>query len=385
MINVEMAKCLIDRNFFRLKKEEGSGLLKDKLLHLSRMLLAEDDKNEETEGNKFSMYIAKEGPVYTGKGRSPQGYHNIGCEEEGWSWCKITGPNDSSEYYYNDYFEHRKTDYFEYAYAFYFEMFRWKSSELAQNIINGILHCTTLDEIKKRTNELAEEVLDLEEMVRVLEWEQKEEQNESQPADIVTCVKTIILCGYFLYHAVNGTTMAPELTKTMNANFCTCFPEEKIDAEEYMDCFLSVMEESMDCSSEGTLLLMDLLLNVHFSFAMDDNEKTPTLYFFKSKPLKEYKELREQYKETELVAYLDKLVPMLEDPAFMFPGEGLDGFMLVPESCVVEYGYTKEEYICCYYYYERHWESEEEYVNYDYAFSIARKCFEVLLKELQQH
>ena len=178
--------------------------------------------------------------------------------------------------------------------------------------------------------------------------------------------------------------MEPNLLSWMNSNFCLCFPEEEIDAEEYMDCFLTVLEDTADCSQEGTLMVMDLLLNVHFSYAMDHHEKTPTLYFFRSNLLKEYKELREQCEEIELVSYLDKLVPLLEDPAFMFSGEAMDGFVLEAETCVVESGYTKEEYICCYYYYERQWRSEEEYVKFDYAFSIARKCFEVLYKELKR-
>ncbi|MBR2402934.1 MAG: hypothetical protein IKB01_09255 [Lachnospiraceae bacterium] len=74
---------------------------------------------------------------------------------------------------------------------------------------------------------------------------------------------------------------------------------------------------------------------------------------------------------------------MLEDPAFMMPGECLFDFVLEPETCIVESGYTKEEYVCCYYYYERYWESIQEYVTFDYAFSIARKCFEVLFGELK--
>lgn len=383
MISIEMAKCLIDKNFFRMKREEETGILRNKLLHLSRMLLEKENGDTEMEGDKFSFYLAKEGLVFTEEGRAPQEFHNTACEEDGWSWFKITGPNHSSEYYYNEYFDRRKTDYFETSYFIYFDLFRWKSEEVAKRIVENLMRCDSINELKEKINELAVDVLDFEEMVNMIGWIQ-EEAGQEEPTDMSVCVKTMLLCAYYLYHRVNGTAMESNLLSWMNSNFCLCFPEEEIDAEEYMDCFLTVLEDTADCSQEGTLMVMDLLLNVHFSYAMDHHEKTPTLYFFRSNLLKEYKELREQCEEIELVSYLDKLVPLLEDPAFMFSGEAMDGFVLEAETCVVESGYTKEEYICCYYYYERQWRSEEEYVKFDYAFSIARKCFEVLYKELKR-
>ena len=383
MINVDMAKCLIDKDFFRMKREDGTGILRNKLLQLSRMLLAKADGNTEEEGKRFSVYIAKDGPVYAEEGRAAQEYHNTACEEEGWSWFKITGPNHSSEYYYNDYFDKQKTECFETVYFIYFDLFRWKSQEAAKRIIEQLMCCDSVKELKGKINELTVEVLDFEEMVDMIRWIQ-EEAGQEEEADMGVCIKTMLLCGYYLYHRVNGINMDTELLSWMNSNFCICFPEEEIDAEEYMDCFLNVLENTADCSDEGILMVMDLLLNVHFSYAMDHHEKTPTLYFFKSDVLKEYKEVREQHVGNELVTYLDKLVPLLEDPAFMLSGEIMEGFVLEPETCVVESGYTSKEYICCYYYYERHWRSEQEYVKFDYAFSIARKCFEVLYRELKR-
>lgn len=381
MISVELAKLLIDRNYFRFRKEEGEGLLKDKLIHMSRMLLTGDGK--EVEGTEFSMYIANDGLVYSGVGKSLQEFHNTACEEDGWSWTKITGPSSPTEYCYTKYFGGRNTDYFEIAYFLYFDLFRWELLEEAQHRIEPLLHCETLKELKGRVNELAVEVVDFDEIVNMLEWPQSGDVKLSESVNEVVAVKTMLLCAYYLYHGVNGTSMDAELRKLLNKNFCLCFPEEEVDGEEYMDCFLGVLEDVVDCSDEGRLMVMDLILNVHFSYAMDQHEKTPTFYFFKSKPLQEYKSLREKYEGNELVSYLDKLVPMLEDPAFMMPGECLFDFVLEPETCIVESGYTKEEYVCCYYYYERYWESIQEYVTFDYAFSIARKCFEVLFGELK--
>ena len=64
MISIEMAKCLIDKNFFRMKREEETGILRNKLLHLSRMLLEKENGDTEMEGDKFSFYLAKEGLVF---------------------------------------------------------------------------------------------------------------------------------------------------------------------------------------------------------------------------------------------------------------------------------------------------------------------------------
>lgn len=380
MISVNMVKCMIDKNFFRIEREEGMGLLKDKLLQLSCMLLSNGDGKDQ-KGTYFNVYLTPDGPTYTSEGRATQGYYNTACEEIGWSWSKITGPSQSSEYYYSDYFNRRRTDYFEHAYFIYFDLFRFKSLETVRGRLDSLMCCQTLEALRDKINDLAIEVLDYEELVNMIVCA-KEDGREDEEIDMVTVVKTLILCAYYLYHSVNGTSMESDLTKTMNGNFCLCFPEEEIDAEEYMDHFLTVLEGAVDCSEEGMKFVMDLLLNVHFSYATDQHEKTPTLYFYRSKSLKTYKDLREHYAGDELVAYLDKLVPMLEDPAFMIDGIFMDSFMLEPETCVVESGYTNEEYVCCYYYYERNWAEEREYVNFDYAFSIARKCFEVLFQEL---
>lgn len=380
MIDVEMAKCLIDRNFFRIKKE-GGGVLKEKLIHLSRMLLAKDTENEKMEGTEFPIYMTKDGINYNGNGKQSKEYYNIVCEEEGWSWCQITGPNDPSEYYNQDYFDKCDTTCFELAYGLYFEIFRFKDAEASRNMVDRVLGMNIMKELEGYMAPLLGEVFDFNELIAMI----KQKTNEVEKDKVQIHIKTILLCAFYLYHNVNGTIMEEELCETMNTNFCTCFPELERNGEEYMDVFLSVLNDLLDCSQEGICILIDLFLNVHFSYAMDHNEITPTLFCFMSKPLKEYKELREKYAGNELVTYLDKLVPMLEDPAFMFPGETLDYMLLDPGACVVEYGYTAEEYVCAYYYYENPWDSNErEYVNYDYAFSLARKCFDVLLKELKQ-
>lgn len=380
MINVEMAKCLIDRNFFRIK-EEGGGVLKEKLIHLSRMLLAKDTENEKLEGTEFAIYMTKDGINYNGEGKQSQGYHNIGCEEKGWSWCKITGPNDPSEYYYQDYFDKCDTTCFELVYGLYFEIFRFQDTEPSRKLVEHVLGMNTMKELEAYMDPMLGEVYDFHELIDMI----KQDLDEEKKDDLQIHIKTLLLCAYYLYHHVNELVMDDKLCETMNANFRICFPETKRNGEEYMEVFLSVLDDLLECSHEGTSILMDLFLNVHFSYAMDHNEITPTLFCFMSKPLKEYKELREKYAGSELVTYLDKLVPMLEDPAFMFPGEGLDYMLLDPGACVVEYGYTDEEYVCGYYYYEKPWDSNQrEYVNYDYAFSLARKCFEVLLEELKR-
>lgn len=380
MIDVEMAKCLIDRNFFRIKKE-GGGVLKEKLIHLSRMLLAKDTENEKMEGTEFSIYVTKDGINYNGNGKQSKEYYNIACEEEGWSWCQITGPNDPAEFSYQNYFEECDTTCFELAYGLYFEIFRFQETESSRKLVDRVLGMKTMKELEACMGPLLGEVYSFHELITMI----KEEMDGKKMADVKHYIKTLLLCAYYLYHHVNELVMDEELCETMNTNFCSCFPRLERNGEEYMEVYLSVLDDLLECSQEGTSMLMDLFLNVHFSYAMDHNEITPTLFCFMSKPLKEYKELREKYEGNELVTYLDKLVPMLEDPAFMFPGETLDYMLLDPGACVVEYGYTAEEYVCAYYYYENPWDSNKrEYVNYDYAFSLARKCFDVLLKELKQ-
>ena len=111
MIDVELAKRLIDKDFFRTKKQEGAGLLKDKLIQLVRMYMAKEESRD-VEGDTFAFYLTNDGIVYNSDGKTSQGYHNIGAEENGWSWGKITGPNHSSEYYYNEYFGCHNTTYF---------------------------------------------------------------------------------------------------------------------------------------------------------------------------------------------------------------------------------------------------------------------------------
>ena len=258
---------------------------------------------------------------------------------------------------------------------------RGRPLEGAKNVVSQVMAGTTIEEVEKVIDRLAYDGLDFQEFLATLEWDSEECSEEE--LDLLGGVKMLVLCAYYLYHYGNGTEMEEDLLRTMNASFSRSVVREELDAEEYMDCFLDVLQDTIECSMKGTRIILDPLLNVHFSYSMDQHEKTSTLFVYKSKPLKEYKLLREMGKDSILVSYLDRLVPMLEDPAFMFPGEELEYFNLEPESCVVNYGYTDEEYICGYYYYERQWETEREYVNYDFAFSIARKCFEVLLAQLK--
>lgn len=380
-MNVELAKNLIDHEFFSSRKEESSNLLREKLTQLMRMYLEKDEK-EKCEGEEFFVQLTKDGLIYKAYGKTSQGYQNIGAKESGWDWNLITGPNTSSEYCYSNFFNGHSTEHFESAYAFYFHLFREMRPEGAKEIVERMMACKEVEEMQNLIDRFVVEVLSLDEIMENIRW-LEEESFEGGEVDELDVLKMLVLCGYYLYHYIDGTRMEEDLLKKMNDTFFPYFAEEDMDAQDYMDSFLDTLEEELDCSIEGKRLIMDLIFNVHFSYSVDAGGQTPTLYFYKSYPLLEYKKLREQCSDTELVAYLDKLVPMLEDPAFMFPGDTLDYFFLESDSCVVSYGYTKQEYVCAYYYYDNSWEDKEDFVKFDFAFSVARKCFEVLLAQLK--
>lgn len=380
MISVEMAKSLIDHNFFHAKKGEKETLLKEKLIQFVRMYAEKGDKNP-VEGKEFSVHLTKDGLVYNQRVGYSQEYRNIGANENGWDWSYITGPNSSSEFYYNGTFGNHSSTYFEFAYAIYFSLFRSMTEDEADKTIHQIMACKTDEETKTLFENKISDYYELEEIIEDIKWNCQESLAD-ELLDINDSLKMVILCSYYIFHYINGTVMDENLLMKMNDVFCNLLPYEKVNAEEYMDCFLSELEDNINCSMEGKREVMDLLLNVYFSFAQNSHGTTPTLFIFKSSPLLEYKKLKQKCGDSPLIDYIDRLVPMLEDPAFMFPGDELDYFVLDPEVCVVNHAYTEYEYICAYYYYDS--SPETEIVKYDNAFSLARKCFEVLLEELRR-
>ena len=385
MIDVEIIKKMVDTDLFNGYLSGREGILVDKILHLLRMKIAEGNKQaEEKEGKRFLWHLTKDGLIYNQQNGGNSAYGNIGCDEQGWSWNIITGPREPNEYYYCDYFDHESTRFFEYAYVTYFELLRNRTLNEVQDRIQKLMGLTTLASMDRQILQYSYNELDVQGLLEDFKFSMEEDREEKLEFHELEILKLIVLSANYLYTRINNLEMDIKHTDFLNRSFAYYYPEEMLTAVGYLDFFMDTLEEILECSLGGKKVLMDYILNVHFSYVTDENEKTPTLYMFTSKPLKEYQQLKSRNPDHELVPYLDKLVCLLENPACKNPAEPLSEFYLEPNTVAMVSEYTEEEYICCYYYYERPGEEFTEYVKYDQAFSIARKCFMILLDDMKK-
>lgn len=152
---------------------------------------------------------------------------------------------------------------------------------------------------------------------------------------------------------------------------------------EYLDYFMDYLEDYFNKESNSVYPdFMPMLMSVLFSFQVDEEGCQAHLYMYSSKELKEYKDLREKYPDSSYVERMDKMLPLLLDPAgkketayggFNIPfGENEKG------AVCMEYGYYDEEYICCY------MSFNEENMSIPRAFPMVMSYFHHLLNEFKK-
>lgn len=371
-MNIELIKKLVEHDLFLLDKDES--FLSKKLARLLQMKLEEPASDKEA---CFPFYEDINGICYNVEAPTSGSYKKIGCKEQGWSWGLITGPSESSEFYSSDFFDKEDTELFEFFTIFYFGLFRTLGEAEAKVRLERLLSVKDFSEADPLLDGFLLEDLDLSEAVECMKWYYTEKIEESDEMPIEG-FWLLVYGAYYLYCYSQDTSLKEEEMIRFNRYYGLCTGELR-HVEEYLNIFLDRITECIDCSEDGSRLLLDTLLSLLFSYNRNGEGTTPTAYFYSSKPLKEYKELRMRALLHPLIPCLDRLSALLEDPASMIEESHELRFDIWDGECMTTYGYTKEEYICCYYYYDDYFEQQKCVVQYSYVFALARKCFQILM------
>lgn len=126
---------------------------------------------------------------------------------------------------------------------------------------------------------------------------------------------------------------------------------------EYLDYFMDYLKRYLFKESKSTYVSMiPMLMSVLFCYHINEEGTPVAFYMYSSKELKEYTDLKEKYPGSSYVDRMDKMLPLLMDPAgkketayggfyVPFGDEELEG------AVTMEYGFYDEEYVCCYMYY----------------------------------
>jgi len=171
------------------------------------------------------------------------------------------------------------------------------------------------------------------------------------------------------------------------------YPSHSVSCEEYFDSFFNKLNDYYIVEAEPSAkeALLPFYLDACFGQKMVDGETTPSLYFYTSKPLKEYQVFRDGItQETREIKALDTLRILLEDPlgtkrlahyASMYETEVI-GVMYEEEFSSL-FRYTDNVYLGVYYYFELC--DEDKYtMEVNPFFELALELFEVLFDHVKK-
>lgn len=149
----------------------------------------------------------------------------------------------------------------------------------------------------------------------------------------------------------------------------------------YLDYFLKYLQSYFIKESKSVYPdVIPMLMSVLFGFHVSEDGTPLCLYYFSLKELKEYENLKEKHPDSSYVERMDKMLPILMDPAQK--KEDAYGGYCPPwdeeNAVVMEYGFYDEEYVCVYMYY-----ADADFVIPD-AFPMTASYFHYLLEEFKK-
>lgn len=274
-------------------------------------------------------------------------FGDVGVSLEGWNWGRIIGPREESEYEYIDYFSY-STDFIESVYQVY------------ELVVNNGGDFERLLRNEGNATDIQNEFVEYNMDCSVSEKEETER------------FRLCLLAAYYIDCSLWNKHFDEKYEAEMNGLFAKYYKdgflllgtiyddgeeEDGIDAVEYIDNFLYEIEQCMTENEASYPILVPHYLNAHFSYIINEKECTQTFYFFTSKPLKEYRDLKELYPNNPHIKILDRFIPFLEDPAGMREHADAENVLLgAHDNCLMVSGYFGDEYVCGYGFYE--WAAE---------------------------
>lgn len=356
-------KCLdisfLEDTDFLAKTALARGPLGEKLVTALKGKL-DSESGRQTYTDRFRYFVESKYDIITGMVVEDCLYLNynmdgIGsCSQDGWSWCYVTGPSDISELKYSGEFQ-GDVNFFKGVYdcwvgiknasapICYAEVARLDDAEFMEKIEDlGII---------LSLKEIAEEYCSNIKYDSLNEFEDDDSEDVEEIKED-DCLRAFFYGAWYIDHFIYGTAFGKDQEKEFDKYFFQVYGDcPGVDALDYMDDYLLEFGSCMNLNASSYPIVMPLLMSGYFSLATDEEGTTPTVCVYNSAAMKEYKDLKLLFPDSDYVREIDKLIPCLEDPAGIKDWASDEEFIFFDDCALMRSGYSEKEFACaiCYF------------------------------------